>query len=242
MLLLYVATYEASLNSMQQLQELVKTYPKGLLDAIGLSDLSLDTIEKYLNSKHFSLMWPIMAIILAISRGGSQFAGEIQNGTIGLLLSQPVERWRIFAAKYLAGLIAIIVFVVVSTFGSIPLAYAFGFDSHPIILVSAAILLTLFMWSVYSLAVMLSVWANEKGTVYALTGSIMIFMYVVYIVSLLTDSLSGLKYYSLFHYFDTQSVLATGHIGWESYAVFGGLIVATSIAAICRFLQRDVSV
>src|SRR4051794_16380744 len=68
LLWLYVATFRSSQNSAAQLQELVKSYPKGLLNALGLSDLNMDTVEKYLNAKHFSLLWPLLAIILALSR------------------------------------------------------------------------------------------------------------------------------------------------------------------------------
>ena len=117
LLWLYVATFLSSQNSTQALQELVKSYPKGLLDALGLSNLSMNTIEIYLNAKHFSLLWPLLAIILVMSRASNQIAGEIQSGTMGLLLSTPLTRLKIFAAKYLVGIVTIIVFCAVSLYG-----------------------------------------------------------------------------------------------------------------------------
>ena len=94
MLWMYAATFRSSQASSAQLQDLVKNYPKGFLDAFGLSDLSPDTIEKYLNAKHFSFLWPMLAIILALSRAGGQVAGEIQTGTMGLLLAMPKKRLK----------------------------------------------------------------------------------------------------------------------------------------------------
>lgn len=242
MLWLYVATFRSSQNNNQQLQALVKTYPKGLLDALGLNNLNVDTIEKYLNAKHFSLLWPLMAIILALSRAGAQLAGEIQTGTMGLLLALPLERWRIFVAKYATGLITIGVFTAVSVFGVIPLAAAYNIPSHLGILASAWILTSLFMWAVYSLALAVSAWVSDKGTVYAITATLLILTYVIYITALISDNLSGLKYYSLFYYFDTADVLATGHIMSRTWAVFGTIIILATALAAWRFNQRDASV
>ncbi|HUC20986.1 MAG TPA: ABC transporter permease subunit, partial [Candidatus Polarisedimenticolaceae bacterium] len=222
MLWLYVATFRSSQNSTQQLQELVKTYPKGLLDALGLSNLTLDTVEKYLNAKHFSLLWPLLAIILALSRAGSQFAGEVQNGTMGLLLALPLERWQIFIAKYAAGLATIVIFAAVSVFGIIPLASAYHIPTHPHVLWGAWILTSLFMWAVYSAGLAVSSWVSEIGKVYAIMSTVLILSYVAHIVALIVANFEWLKHYSIFYYFDTQGVLATGHIMPRTLIVFGG--------------------
>lgn len=239
---LYVATFESSQQSAAQLQELVKSYPKGLVDAFGLDSLSLDTIEKYLNAKHFSLLWPLLAIIIALSRSAGQFAGEIQAGTMGLLLSSPLKRWQIFAAKYSAGLITIGIFTAASVFGVAPIAAVYGIPFHVGILVSAWLLTTLFMWSVYSIGLAVSTSVSEKGKVYAITCGALVASYTTYILSLISNQFSGLKYWSLFHYFDTQKALATGHISTQTFAVFGTIIVLGSIFAVWNFNKRDINV
>ncbi|TAK89135.1 hypothetical protein EPO04_03485 [Patescibacteria group bacterium] len=242
MLWLYVATYESSKNSSAQLQELVKTYPKAFLEAVGLGNLTLNTVEVYLNAKHFSLLWPLIAIVLALSRAGNQIAGEVQSGTMGLLLALPLERWRIFAAKYAAGLATIIIFTGVSVFGVIPLAAAYNIPTHLNILFPAWIITTLFMWVVYSVALMVSSWVSEKAQVYAVVGVVLLATYLAYIVSLIETSVDWLKYYSLFYYFNTQEVLATGHISKETYLAFGVTIILSTAIAAWRFNKRDVSV
>jgi ABC-2 type transport system permease protein len=242
LLWLYVATFRSSQASTQQLQELVKTYPKGFLEAIGLSNLNINTIEIYLNAKHFSLLWPLMAIILALSRASGQIAGEIQNGTLGLLLALPLQRWRIFAAKYAAGLITIGIFTAVSLFGVIPLAAAYNIPSHLHILFAAWILTSLFMWTVYSAGLAVSSWVNESGKVYAIMSTLLIASYTANLLALIEDKLSWLKHYSIFYYFDTAGVLANGHIKTSALLVFGGLIIGFTIVAAWRFTERDISV
>jgi ABC-2 type transport system permease protein len=242
MLWLYVATFRSSQQSIQQLQELVKTYPKAFLDAIGLGNLNLDTLEKYLNAKHFSLIWPILAIILALSRAGGQIAGEIQSGTMGLLLALPLDRWRIFVAKYAAGLATITIFTGVSVFGVVPLAAAYNIPTHLHILWGAWLLTLLFMWAIYSFGLAISAWVSERGTVYGWASAVIFYMYVLYIASLIGDKISFLRNYTIFYYFNTQEALATGHVMGRSWLVFGGIIVVTTALAAWRFNARDVNV
>lgn len=242
LLWLYVATFMSSQNSTQQLQELLKSYPKAFLEAFGLNDVTLNTIEIYLNAKHFSLLWPLIAIILALSRAGSQLAGEIQSGTMGLLLALPLDRLRIFAAKYLAGFITIATFTGVSVFGVIPLAAAYHIPTHLHILVGTWVLTTLFMLTIYSVGLAVSSLVSESGRVYAIMSFVLISLYSANILALLEEQVSWLKYLSIFYYFNTKEVLSTGHIGLAALAVFGGTIIASSALAAWRFAKRDVSV
>ncbi len=242
LLWVYVATFESTQSSSQQLQELLKSYPKALLDALGMGDLTLNNLEIYLNAKHFSLMWPILAIILALSRAGRQIAGEISSGTMGLLLSLPLDRIKIFFAKYIVGLITIIIFTGVSVFGVIPLAAAYNIPSHLNILSMAFVLVTLFMWTVYSFGLAISSVVSESAKVYAITAAVLFASYTAYIVALLETKVEWLKYGSVFHYFNTQKVLASGDIDTSTWLVFGGVILVCSLFAAWRFNKRDINV
>ena len=161
---------------------------------------------------------------------------------MGLLLALPLRRRQIFAAKYVAGLITILVFTTVSVFGVVPLASAYNIPSHLDILWNAWILTSLFMWTIYSLGLAVSAWMSQASRVYALVGALIMLTYTANIVALIDDQFSDFKYFSLFYYFDTQSVLTTGHIMSSSFLVFGATIVITTIIAAGRFNQRDISV
>lgn len=242
LLWIYVATFESSQASSQQLQELLKSYPKAFLDALGMGDLTLSNLETYLNAKHFSLMWPIIAIILALSRAGGQIAGEISSGTMGLLLSLPLDRIKIFLAKYLVGLITILIFTSVSVFGVIPLAAAYDIPTDVGILTMTWVLTSLFMLMVYSFGLAISSIVSEAYKVYAITAAILFFSYAAYIVALIDTKFEWLKNISVFHYFNTQKVLTTGDIDTSTWLVFGGVILVCSVFAGWRFNKRDISV
>lgn len=242
LLWIYVATFRSTQMSAAQLQQLLKGYPKALVETLGLSSMSINSIEGYLNAKHFSLMWPLMAIILVLSRAGNQIAGEIHSGTMGLLLAMPLERWRIFAAKYLAGLITIAIFTAVSVFGVVPLAALYNIPVDLKILSTTWLLIGLFMWAVYATSLAVSSWASEKGKVYGIVGTLLIAMYSLNIVALLVDKVEFLKYGTFFYYFDTAQALGHGHIGLHSILFFAGVILVTTAVAARRYISRDISV
>ncbi len=242
MLWLYVATFRSSQASAEQLQELVKNYPKGFLEAFGISDLNPSSIEQYLNAKHFSFMWPLFAILLAVSRASGQVAGEVQSRSIGLLLAMPKSRSQILASKYAAGLIAIGIFTAVSIFGVIPLAAAYSIPTHLGVLFAAWVLCTLFMSTVYSLAFAASVSFSTTGHVVSVVSGFLLISYAAYIASLILSSLAPLKYVSLFYYFNTSKVLTSGHVPLSSLAVFLLIILTSLLYSFWRFNQRDLYV
>jgi ABC-2 type transport system permease protein len=243
MLWIYAATYKSSVASAQQLLDVVKTYPKALIEAFGLNSLTGgSSIETYLNGKHFSFLWPILAIVLMLSRAGSQFAGEIQDRTLGLLLSAPIHRLRIFVAKYVAGLVTIAIFAALSIFPIVPLAGAYGIQTHIHILLSMWTLSVLFMWAVYAFGLVLSCFVSQSGRVYALGAGLLLLSYIANIVALLDDKVAWLKHFSIFHYFDTASVLSTGYIGAHAVEVFAAIIIIATAVAAWQFNRRDIAV
>jgi ABC-2 type transport system permease protein len=242
LLWLYAATFKSSVASAQQLLEVVKSYPKALIDAFGLNSLAASSIEVFLNGKHFSFLWPLLAIMLALSRAGGQIAGEIQDRTLGLLLALPLRRLVIFAAKYAAGLVTIITFTALSIFPIIPLAAAYGIDTHPRILGAMWLMSTLFMWAVYAFGLMVSSFVSHPARVSAVSAGVLLLSYAANIIALLDDKLDWLKYGSLFHYFDTASILSTGDLSAAAMGVFVGIIVVASAVAAWQFGRRDIQV
>lgn len=242
LLWVYVATFRSSQQNTQQLLELVKSYPKGMLAALGLNDIAVNTIEQYLNLEYYSSLWPLLAIILALSRAGSQLAGDIQTGTMGLLLALPLERWRIFAAKYLAGVATIIIFTVVSVFGIIPLSASANIPTHLHSLLAVWVVASLFMGTVYAVGLAVSSVVSESSKVYAITGFLMVATYTANIIAALVGSLDKLKYLSPFFYLNTHDALFYGTVHASSLYFFGAVIVVASALAAWRFTNRDVYV
>jgi ABC-2 type transport system permease protein len=94
-----VASFTAIEGSAAQLNQLMEAYPKGMLEAFGVTDLGDPT--NYLQSQFLGLaplalaFFPILALANAI-------AGSEERGTIDVLLGNPLPRWQLVVGSFLA--------------------------------------------------------------------------------------------------------------------------------------------
>jgi ABC-2 type transport system permease protein len=83
-----------------QLATLHETYPKALRSLFGISDLT--TGIGFMRDQVFSLVAPLLLIVLAVLWGSDLIAGEEDRRTIDILLANPISRGRVLAEKWAA--------------------------------------------------------------------------------------------------------------------------------------------
>ncbi|MEK9156421.1 MAG: ABC transporter permease subunit [Patescibacteria group bacterium] len=241
---LYVSLFPEMAKQSERFNELMKAYPEQLMKAFGIESpgVIFSKLENFLAMEQYSLTWPILLVALFISWGGAALAGEIEKGTIELLLAQPVSRSKLFWSKYLSGLSGLIVFVLVSVYSAIPLAAAYDVSYRLAHFNKMAIIGFLFGWAIFSLAIFFSALFSERGRVYFLTAGVTLIMYVLNLVANLKESLSDLKYLSLFHYFNANDALMENKIDDLSYLVFIVSALVFSGLGALTFTRRDIAV
>jgi len=237
-----VAIYPTIYERAAEFQELFSNYPEGILKALGVEEVSLDTLAKFLEVEVFSFMWPIMAILLLFSIAGSALAKEIEKGTIENLLAKPVSRLQVFFAQYFVGVVSLILFIIFSLFSVFPLAelYNIGYSFEPYFRV--AIITALFGLAIFSMAMMFSAFVSERSKVYMAAGVVLLFMYVANIASALVDKLESLKYISFFYYFDHQAALVQNELNIFSIIVFLLVAIVCTIIGAVWFKKRDIAI
>jgi ABC-2 type transport system permease protein len=239
---LYISLFPYIQQQSQNYMKMLESFPKGLMEAFGFENAFFTNIQGYMASEMYTLIWPLLALFLLISHAGSSIAGEIENGTIGTLLAQPISRLRLFAAKYLSGVITLVIFIAVTVLSCMPIAaiYKLEFNASHFMIFSIAALL--FGLAVYSFALMVSALHNEKSQVYFITGGVLFAMYVLNIVAGLKPGLANLKYASVFHYFSPGNALIWGHIDTLSILVFVIATVVFGAIGLIAFKRRDISI
>lgn len=98
----YVALIAAifpSVESSPDFDRLVESYPEALKALFGLQGGSITTGAGFLDVELFSLMLPLLVLVLAIGSGARTFAGEEDAGRLEVLLSYPVRRRDAVLAK-----------------------------------------------------------------------------------------------------------------------------------------------
>jgi ABC-2 type transport system permease protein len=116
---LLIAAIFPSIESSKDLDELVENYPDALKSLFGLGSGSLTSGAGYLDAELFSLMIPLLVLVLAIGSGARVFAGEEDAGRLELILAYPVRRSRAVVAKAAAvaaevALLCAVLFVVLT--------------------------------------------------------------------------------------------------------------------------------
>ena len=93
-----------SIHGSQQFDDLLKQYPDVLKSFLGIGDtLSITSGPGFLDTELFSLMLPLLALVLAIGVGAATIAGEEEQGLLELVVSAPVTRRAVIGWKGTGG-------------------------------------------------------------------------------------------------------------------------------------------
>jgi ABC-2 type transport system permease protein len=240
---MYIALFPTLQKQASQMAKLLQDYPETMLKAFNIdkSSLTFERVGQFLAMEQFSFIWPILAIVLVISFANYAFAGEKERGTIELLLSQPISRTRLFFARYLTGLIAIVVFCLISILAIFPLTKLHGIDAQANGVLLLLIISLLFAWAVYGIAFLASVIFSEKGKATFAVGGILILSYVLNIVANLKESLHILRYFSVFYYYNPTQAIDKIHLLDGTLPVFIIIIIVTFCLGMIWFKKQDIS-
>ena len=239
---MYVALFPSFFKEREKFAEAFEAYPEGLTQAFNLEiETFLSSLEGFIAGEHFSIVWPIILIILTLSYASAAIAGEIDKGTIELLLAQPISRLKIFFAKYVSGLAIIAAFILVSNFSVVPFALLHNVDFQLQNYLTISILGFLFAFAIYGICIMLSSLSSSRGRPMAITGGILIIMYALNVFSAFQESIENIKVASFFHYYDFGAAVVHNQLDTLNIAVFLAVGIITSIAAAIIFVKRDIS-
>lgn len=220
--------------------EILQSIPEGFADAFGAETGMAINLESFLSLEYFSLMWPIIMLIFAISYGSGALSGEIERGSIEVLLGQPVSRFSVFLSKYLAGFVQILVLTYFSIFSIIPFAEVYNVAYRWEHYISLFTLGFLFAITIFSFAMMVSSLASTKGRASFIVSGITIGMYALTIISSVNDAFESLKYGSIFFYFDASSALQHNEVSFEHLLLLIFVSLLSFAIGMWNFTKRDV--
>jgi ABC-2 type transport system permease protein len=239
---MYIALLPSMEKMADSLLELLSGYPDAFVSMFPIGAESFANIENFLAIENYSFMVPILMIFLLTAIAGVSLAGEVEKGTAEIVLASPVSRVKIFFGKYIYGMIAVVLFSLCSTLAVAPMAGMYDVAYKLPNYFTMFTMCLLFGWVTFSLAMLLSAIFSEKSRVYMVLGGLYIMMYVIQIVSTLSEQWSDVKYASFFHYYDYESAVVDNIISASSIWVFGILAIIFTIAGAYWFNRRDIAI
>jgi ABC-2 type transport system permease protein len=212
--------------------------PEAMKAMIGNADYG--TPEGFLSGELLS--WaPLILVVFAVMGGTSALAGEEANGTLDLLLAQPISRTRLAIEKLVALFIA--------TFAICALIYAGWLISVPFVDINIGlgqlavgtanlVPLILFFES-------FSIWAGvalpSRGVATGVSVAIAVASYFFYYLANLVDVLRPLRWTSVFYHYHGTEVLTDG-VNWGGVLLLCGLYLLFAVWAVTLFQRRDIGV
>ncbi len=217
-------------------KELVASFPDALVAMIGGADMS--TVEGFLQAEIFSITAPIALILVTAVMGARALAGEEERHTMGLLLSNPINRSHVIVEKSMAMVVYAVGLGTVTFVGTWIGTLLAGLDvpGSNIAAASALVCLMSLVFGGLSLAVGAATGRSRLAS-WAAAGAGLV-SYFMFSFFPLSDTLAGWAKFSPFDLYLGSDPLNNG-MAWGDAAILAGLFVALVAVSIPLFSRRD---
>ena len=222
------------------LNALMAKMPEGMRALVGGADFDVSTATGFLNVELFPLIMPALLSAFAIALCSGFTAGEEARGTIDVLLSYPIPRWRVVLDKLAAMVIATFIISAVMLVG-IEVGSLVGDAPVELDKVAAGLFLaTVLAFSFGTISLAIAACTGNRSSAAGIPIGLMVVMYLVQSLSPEIESLRAINGLSLFHYYLGHSPLKHGlDLGDTAVlVVIAAVFLALSLIA---FERRDLA-
>jgi ABC-2 type transport system permease protein len=229
-----------SFQHLGELDGFVKSLPPAMQKMIG-GQTGLSVPEEFLNIKLFDSWLPIILAVFSILQCAAAIAGEEENGTIDLLLANPVTRRRIVLEKFAATGVAVVAITVFIGAGIVFGILVTGLDASIGRLIWATVNMVPVALVFGAMGLVGSCVFHRRRPASGIAIVILIASYFVYALSPLTDAVRPWLTLSLFHYYRKTNPI--GHdVELISLFLFAGLLLGLLAVAVAAFRRKDLNV
>lgn len=240
-LVLFTVALYPSLKGQESLNEVIDQMPEALRSMFGIDEaIPLTSAPGYLQGRLFGSLLPLILIVFGIGLGARAIAGSEQDGTLELLLANPVTRGAVVVERYLAMVAMIGALTAVVAVSLVVLAPPFGaLDDVPVTGLAGAVggvfgitLLHATLAFGVGAATGRRAWALSAATVAAVVG------YLLQGLVGLSDAIAPLRFVSPWHWYLGRNMLAQG-VAPDALVMPLVLSAAIFAAGAAAFVRRD---
>ncbi len=238
-LIAVTVAFYPSLRDTPEFDELSKEIPEALMRAFAGGVTDFTSPVGFLNSQLFILMVPLLFLVFGLTAGSGAIAGEEEKGTLDLLLSNPVRRWRVVLEKFVAMTVGISLLGLALWLGTAISARAVGMDIGVGRIAEASLSAALLGLAFGAIAMAVGCTFGSRALSIWATAALGIAAYFLNAMGPIVDGLE--ERLSPFYYYLGADPLANGldllHVG-----VLIGLSVAALAVALITFERRDLAI
>lgn len=222
--------------------EYVASLPDSLQQAFGLAGTSIGSPEGYLVSQMYSNLWPIILLVLGFGLAAWSIAGSEADGTLEMLLANPVRRGRAASERFTGTALAIGAVTAVSTAVLALIAPFVDLDQGLPTWGFWSAGLTMFAFVLVHVALTFAVGAatGNKGLAIAVGAGVAVVGFMLQALAGIAEPLEQARDFSPWYWFLRDNPL-TSEPGVVSLLLPLGLTVLLVAAGTLAFNRRDVA-
>ena len=230
-----------SFQKMTGVKEMLEQYPEGMARFFGVESIDITSFNNFMTMELLGFMFVIIAGAFVFSFARYMVAGEMSDGTLELLLAQPIQRWKMLTSKgavLLAGIVGIVLATVLSVFafGAV-LGIDVSYSGYLAYLPVATALLV----SIAGYSILFSTALHRPRWVVMASVGVTLGFYMMQFAATSSESLEKLGYFTIFHYYNPLKVLDSGSVPIVDVLVLLGVGAVCFAAAIYFFQRKDIA-
>lgn len=240
--LMMASMYPTFSQSNINFEEYIEQFPEALRLAFGI-DLGGFTFNSFIGMEYLNLFWIIIALFFIAGFAARIIAGEVEKGTIEVLLSRPISRLKTAFAQMLVFVTILILLIGITLLGFwVPSLWAseIVIDWGP--LINTMLVLFLFCLAIFGYSFFFSSFSSNKGRVLGFSATLTLVFYFMNFVALYWEQISFLKYYTLFYYYRGVDLLKGAPIVFTDILVFIMVFLVFTAAGLIIYKKRDICV
>jgi len=212
-------------------------------------------IDRAFDMMTVALVHPMTQLILciwAVGRAAGAIAGEIDRGTMELLLSQPIRRTQVIAAHFLVDCITIPLICVAMWSGTWIGTWAAGFQSaadsrlevNPYRFLLGMPSVALLLLAVGGLTMWVSAAGRIRTRVLGIAVLAVLLQFLVNVLGQMWAPMEGVRQFTIFRWYEPQRIVLQPNSlhdrwTWIGWGVLLGVGLAGWLLATLRFRRRD---
>lgn len=227
--------YETFFQRDVNLMEVFNAFPDDIMAFFG-GDVDLFTPSGFLHLEFFSYM-PIVLGIVVVTAAASLISKDEEEGTLELIIAQPINRLTLFASRTIALILSVILILAITWVGFYLGANYNNFDLSLAELTRPFVSLFTILMLFLSLALLLSMILPSSSSAGFVSGFLLIASFFISSLARIDEKLEGVNRFSPLKYY--QGGAAVEGLDAQKLLLLFGITLFCLLIAGFLFVKRD---
>lgn len=230
-----------SIEGQESFDQMTEEMPDAVAELFGLDGaFSMSSPEGFLQSQLVATTLPILLVVFGIALGARAVGGAEEDGTLELLLANPVSRRRVLLERY--GTVVLLNVVLVAATLAVTLATGApvgAIDGIPLGWLVGAFVAVLLLGVLHAtIAFAVGAATGRRGRAIAVAAAVAVAGYLVEGLAQAAEPLEPVQAISPFHWLLERNMLGEG-IAWQAIWLPLLVTIALVATAVPLFERRD---